>query len=222
MRKPKDTRKPPRPKPARNPQSRQTPSSGDAERQPAAVFSPGFSAEWMPLNEAFARAKAALGSHDLAAQDLWTRLRSGQLPSAVWRVRRDREDRFERLEPLSWDGRRLLEGGEPKRVCVMDSGANLLDGYVSGDFFVARRVIDRLHVVGSAEDEPPPPGRPRGPKPIRNWKLVVARELIRRLKAGEEEPTIEEMIERCATTVRYSPGAKEMGELLNQLIPGRF
>jgi hypothetical protein len=49
---------------------------------------------------------------------------------------------------------------------------------------------------------------------------VVARELIRRLKAGEEEPTIEEMIERCATTVRYSPGAKEM--VLNQLIPGRF
>jgi hypothetical protein len=50
--------------------------------------------------------------------------------------------------------------------------------------------------------------------------LVVARELIRRLKAGEEEPTIEEMIERCATTVRYSPGAKEM--VLNQLIPRRF
>jgi hypothetical protein len=59
--------------------------------------------------------------------------------------------------------------------------------------------------------------RKPGPQPIKDWPTVVARELIRRAKAGEKEPTAIKMIEFCEGEIGYSPVLREMQKLLEKL-----
>jgi hypothetical protein len=64
-----------------------------------------------------------------------------------------------------------------------------------------------------------PPRRKPGPIPKHDWPLFVARELIRRAKAGEKDPTAIKMIELCAESdMDYSPPLRSMQELLKKLL----
>jgi hypothetical protein len=90
---------------------------------------PVFSAaEWAPWGEAFARAKAALGSGELAARDLIEHLRKGRLDSLVRRVAQDGSETFVPLKPSDWEGAVFSRSGKIRpsdsmaRMAVDDSG----------------------------------------------------------------------------------------------------
>jgi hypothetical protein len=90
-----------------------------------AVFS---AAEWARWREAFARAKAALGSGELAARDLIEHLRKGRLDSLVRRVAQDGSETFVPLKPSDWEGAVFSRSGKIRpsdsmaRMAVDDSG----------------------------------------------------------------------------------------------------
>jgi hypothetical protein len=90
---------------------------------------PVFSAaEWAPWGEVFARAKAALGSGELAARDLIEHLRKGRLDSLVRRVAQDGSETFVPLKPSDWEGAVFSRSGKIRpsdsmaRMAVDDSG----------------------------------------------------------------------------------------------------
>ena len=90
-----------------------------------AVFS---AAEWARWREAFARAKAALGSGELAARDLIGHLRKGRLDSLVRRVAQDGSETLVPLKPSDWEGAVVSRTGKIRhsdsmaRMAVDDSG----------------------------------------------------------------------------------------------------
>jgi hypothetical protein len=90
---------------------------------------PVFSAaEWAPWGEVFARAKAALGSGELAVRDLIEHLRKGRLDSLVRRVAQDGSETFVPLKPSDWEGAVFSRSGKIRpsdsmaRMAVDDSG----------------------------------------------------------------------------------------------------
>jgi hypothetical protein len=135
---------------------------------------PGFSvAEWAPLDEAFARGKAALGSSDLALRDLHGHMLSGRLPSAVRRFERDGTEVFEHLESSFWEALILREGYEPgpdgrlkrsEMVRVHDRGA-LFSHSRDRFYFVSRRVLDELYATCPRTDDAPTIPVPTAPEP---------------------------------------------------------
>jgi hypothetical protein len=212
------------------------PRKSPAARQ-AEVFS---AAEWMALDEAFAAAESALRSIDLAEDDLAAHLRSGRLPSARWR-RGDNTNTFERLPPAFWkelrlrkidDGDiRVLRAREKDKWVRLNIVEQALDvesetaARVSVYFFVARAPLSRLYSTsavldpsGAAPETPGAGRRQSGRRAIKDWPTLLARELIRRGKAGENEPTALEMIEFCETTLDYSPSLREMQKRLKKLL----
>jgi hypothetical protein len=90
-----------------------------------AVFS---AAEWAPCSEAFARAKAALGSGELAGRDLIEHLRNGRLESLVRRVAQDGSQTCLPLKPSDWEGAAFSRVGKIRpsdsmaRMAVDESG----------------------------------------------------------------------------------------------------
>ena len=66
--------------------------------------------------------------------------------------------------------------------------------------------------------------RKSGPPPRHEWPLVTATEVIRKVRAGERDPTAAEMIDHCEKTFpdEFSPGLKEMQVLLRKLLLGKF
>jgi hypothetical protein len=90
-----------------------------------AVFS---AADWAGWREAFARAKAALGSGELAARDLIEHLRQGRLGSLVRRFAQDGSETLVPLKPSDWEGAVFSRTGKihpsdsMARMAVDDSG----------------------------------------------------------------------------------------------------
>ena len=185
-------------------------------------------AEWAPLDEAFQRLKTALHSSALAQHEIVKYLRGEELPSAVRILSRDGTDTFQHLQGRDWQGHRVEESpvrdptGEPTGEWVARvPTAPLRFGSSRVWFFVLRRALDNLCPSGPVEQaEAPPTGRRRGRRPTHDWHLVVAAELIRIAKAGEPDPTAQEMIEYCERELpgAYSPGLKEMQRVLRRLL----
>lgn len=192
-----------------------------ASRNKAAFFSV---AQWVPLNEAFARAKAALGSSDLAERDLVEHMRSGQLPSAMRQVERDDTEMFARIKPPFWDGLTLMEAGSDG--LGKGSGTVQVRGLkVTANaklwFFVARGHLDKLYPVSRVRadgDDEPTTSRKPGPRPTRNWKLHVAGELDRLIKAGKPIPTASELAQYCVDTLGHHPDISDIQKLIRAVI----
>ena len=93
-------------------------------------------------------------------------------------------------------------------------------------FYVWKPDFDKLWPSAKAARETTETSlrRKPGPPPTHEWPLVVAAEVIRRIKAGERDPTAAEMIEHCENTFpdEFSPGLKEMQVLLKKLLLGQF
>jgi hypothetical protein len=201
------------------------------------VQRPVFSvAEWASIDEAYARAKAALSFPVVAEHDLGAHLRAGRLNAAAHAIARSDEPRlvFLPLPPAFWIGLTLREGlaTDPAgmrvnsgkvRVTARDAEAvKTLAHAHAWRFFVARRDLDKLYPLGGREEEQAPQlGRRRGRPPTHNWHEIVAVELIRRAKAGEPDPTAPQMIEYVELELlprEFSPGLKEMQNLLRRLL----
>ena len=190
------------------------------------LASPG---EWISLiDEAYVRVKAAHhGSGALAIRRLMQHLRAGDLPSGYLIIGHDEQGRdkeqFHLLTSSEWDGLMLTDtlimtqseirpGGIAVRV--LGSGRR----YLRDPLFVSRKHFDALYPTKAAEQTDKSSNRPpRGKDSIKNWRLVVARELIRRAGAKETWPTAKAMVLFCGDKLDYSPDEADMLKLLNFL-----
>jgi hypothetical protein len=134
------------------------------------------SAEWAPLNEAFARIAARSGSRSLAAHDLERKLISGDLPSAARQVLHNGGEERQQLQPAFWHAGMLLDRTwEPPRVGP-DPGVQVrLQGPITGSwyFFVRRAALDQLYPEAPATHaSPKPPRRRTGPVFKHDWHTI--------------------------------------------------
>ena len=60
--------------------------------------------------------------------------------------------------------------------------------------------------------------RKPGPQARGDWPKHVTREVIRRLRAGEKEPTAPEMLQWCEDNWRWQPDIRQMQQLLRDLL----
>jgi hypothetical protein len=65
-----------------------------------------------------------------------------------------------------------------------------------------------------------PPRRKPGPPPKKDWPMHVARELIRRARAGQKMPTAPQMLQYCQNTLRWEHDIRAMQRLLRDLLGG--
>jgi hypothetical protein len=195
--------------------------------KPPPAITPVFSAaKWASLDEAFAWAEGALGSDYLAEDDLTGRLRSGQFPLAMLH-RRDGVDTFELLETSLLKSLQVVEAEYDGVLLVRLWGLPAEIADLLPHFFVAREPLEQLYspgpVIDPASDAPPmasgaPPRHKPGPPPIKGWRTVVARELIRRAYAGQKKPTPAAMVRFCQNEIKHSPDPSDMAKWLKQLL----
>jgi hypothetical protein len=184
-----------------------------------AVFS---ASKWASLDEAFSWAEGALGSSALAEEDLTERFRDGQLPIAM-----RHGDKFELLEPSLRKRLWVAETEEGGVLTIRVWGLPAEIASSAPHFFVAREPLENLYSPGpaiepasdaAAEASTAPTRNKPGPQPIKDWKTVVARELIRRAYAGEKKPTPSAMVRFCQNTIDHSPDLSDMAKWLKQLL----
>jgi hypothetical protein len=194
----------------------------------ALVYSP---AKWASLDEAFALAKAALGSgsakHTL--QDLHDRMRDGSLPSAVRRLEPDGTA----VLPLSfWGTVSLREGfgpgpdGKLRRsgtVRVHDRGEPLYSHGADRVYFVLRSDLDKLYPPApqaeQAGQEAKTAHRKPGRKTTKNWQLHVAGELHRIVVVEKKPvPPASHFAKFCDDKLNYHPDIRAVQRLLKLLI----
>jgi hypothetical protein len=206
--------------PAKPPPARKSPSSETSARAHF-DFNPH---EWTPLNDAFARVRAALGSRALAEHELQQRLQSGRLSSASrWIDRLTGESAAERHEASFWQGLGLVsmspESGMAGHVRVGAASARMaawlewLKTKHECVFYVLRGDLDKLYPVADAIVVPAtptraePPQRRRGPVTKYDWIAFTAEvcrrciDLSGRVVVTEDESQLaDDMTEWCELT----------------------
>ena len=202
------------------------------------------SPNWMPLAEAHRLLTGLLGNGYLAAKDLTAAVaakRSNKRLPCMQRVIASHiaPDQDRKIVPLSfWD--EYAFGFDPVSGKLQIGPKGLAVEFRSGAaFFVCKPKFEKIwpalaasaasHEASSARDDEPTPAptartddklkrRMPGPQPELRWRTALARELIRRARAGEPDPTAEQM---CASVQDKSgkPDVrtvqKEMKELLS-------
>jgi hypothetical protein len=200
---------------------------GKPKGAPAEAFS---TAQWASLSEAFARANVSLGSHRLAERDLLKHMRSGRLATAEQRIAGDGTELFVAVAPSSFAKLVLTARSGDVEIVEIDaliarpSGVEAPTDETGGfrAFYVARSDLDRLYPVAADPAPANAGGAPTrfkpGPRPIKDWRTVVARELIRRAYAGAKKPTPMAMVRFCEKTINHSPDPSDMQKLLKKLL----
>ena len=160
----------------------QWPARPSRRGAPAPAFS---TAQWASLSEAFARAKASLGSHRLAERDLLEHMRSGRLATAERRIAGDGAELFVAVAPSFFATAVLTARNGDVEIVEIDaliprpSGVEATTDEPSSfrAFFVARSDLDKLYPVDAAANQETEcrqtaanPGRGRN-----EWKLVRRR-----------------------------------------------
>jgi len=156
------------------------------------------SPNWMPVAEAFRLLNGLLGNHYLAVKDLTDAVADKRLPCM----------------------RRLIASevapDQDRKIVPPADATPVYFGREDSAFFVWRPKFEKIwpalaasaapHAASSARDDKPTPAttasiddkpqrRRPGPQPELRWRTALARELIRRARAGEPEPTAEQMCE---------------------------
>ena len=156
------------------------------------------SPNWMPVAEAFRLLNGLLGNHYLAVKDLTDAVADKRLPCM----------------------RRLIASevapDQDRKIVPPEDATPVYFGREDSAFFVWRPKFEKIwpklaasaapHAASSARDDEPTPAttasiddkpqrRRPGPQPELRWRTALARELIRRARAGEPEPTAEQMCE---------------------------
>jgi hypothetical protein len=202
---------------------KRTATTSPSKKRAAFAFKPR---EWMPLIDAFARVRVAMGSRRLAERDLQRDLCGGRLASAArWSNRRTGEDTSERLPPAFWESALITSTSAPEGG-VRVTGVSL-PGMVNGYFYILRSDLDKYYPAPGTDsvDAGPPTvradhpttRRKPGPKPQKNWQVITAREVILTLRAGGEVPSAAEMCTRCERLCGYHPDIRAMQKYLKDL-----
>jgi hypothetical protein len=175
------------------------------------------------LTEAGERIKGFTGSYDLAVRDLLEQILAGELKSAAALVRRKSPRQRLILKPAFWKNLEIWQAslGQPIRVSGTVEGKPL-GTFFNWAFFIRRADLDKLYPVAPPTRETPLPTLPPRRKPpsrtTKDWRTVVARELIRCARAREREPTASQMCEFCELKLGWEPDISLMRRLLRRLL----
>ena len=186
-----------------------------------------YSQNWMPAAKAHRMLTRLLGDPDLAAKDLTAAVADKRLP-CMQRVIASHiaPDQDRKIVPLSfWD--EYAFGFDPvsQKLQIWPKGL-AVEFRFRVAFFVWKPEFEKRFAARDDEPTPAPTARTDdklqrrmpGPQPELTWRTALARELIRRARAGEPEPTAEQM---CALVQDKSGGPdvrtvqKEMKKLLS-------
>jgi hypothetical protein len=176
------------------------------------------------------RIRAAVGPPDLAERELHRVCEAGKLPSARLAIVRDDVEICELLAPSFWSKHTISQCGIATiRVWCRDANDPDCTRFETMHFFVRRKELGQLYPTpvldspraasDSSSDEPLP--RTRKPKSTKhNWKQECGREIVRKVLAGEAEPSADAMIEwfrQKHEKVDYLPDLSDMHKLLATL-----
>jgi len=176
----------------------------------------------MPAAKAHRMLTRLLGDPDLAAKDLTAAVADKRLP-CMQRVIASHiaPDQDRKIVPLSfWD--EYAFGFDPVSGKLQIGPKGLAVEFRSGAaFFVCKPKFEKIWpklAASVVRTDDKLARRMPGPQPKLRWRTALARELIRRARAGEPEPTAEQM---CALVQDKSGGPdvrtvqKEMKKLLS-------
>jgi hypothetical protein len=175
-------------------------------------------ADWTPLQEAFARMIAVLGSSFVAERDLRNDLLAGRLVAAVrWCTSEDDWEGCEQLKPAAWQatyiGARLWPHDAMIEVYPgprqsKHSPGRLWRGH-SLDFYIARASLEERYplleetsptpTLPAAKPEPETPRRLQGRHPVHEHHVIVTEIVLRchasgRLVVPEDEAIFAEQL----------------------------
>jgi hypothetical protein len=187
--------------------------------------------EWVPFATAWARAEPIAGPGSHTQNELQRAFRSGQLVAAVQLIAEDGAETWVLLECGCW---RWLQVNHAWSI----SGWRLLPGWWKAEGGPEDRERGRRHVVvhrreldkhyPAAETVPSEsspsegrtalPHRTPGRQPKHDWPKHMRREVIRRLRAGERDPTAPEMLQWCEDKWGWQPEVRQMQRLLRDLL----
>jgi hypothetical protein len=187
-----------------------------------------WAAQWMPFNEAFARIAAKVGSKRVAADDLYRLIMCGQLETAARHATRDGRGVGHAFPSRAFwkDECRIADsafGGVhvyPVRGKVFPPGDWI--------FYVRRDRFDRKYPEADAAAGQPVEGgrqpmesarRKPGPRRKWDWDRLIAREVIRYVRAGKKIPAAAKFAQLCEDEFGYQPDIREVQKLLRKLFP---
>jgi hypothetical protein len=190
--------------------------------------------EWAPFKDAWQRVEATVPVNDLwlIQHDLKQAFLARRLIGAARRIAADGKEKT----PIILD-----RASYWRRLSIKYS--YLITGYEADDpgvrwiFYVRRPELDKhypdaVSATTPIERQPPTsehradapsrdgdrPRRRPGRQPKHDWPKHVTREVIRRLRAGEKEPTAPEMLQWCGDKWDWQPDIRQMQQLLRDLL----
>jgi hypothetical protein len=182
--------------------------------------------EWAPLNDAYARIKAHVGSRELAARDLHRDLISGPpggLGSASRHIARDGTETRGLLKPSFWKQWTLTD--------AIDGGVLIRradDQPVTGQwyFFVRRADLDKHYgtptatttATATGDVQPPPERRKPGPKITKDWRLFAAHAVYEFKGKHGRLPSGPELAQICEDKLGYQPDTSDIAKLFRYLL----
>jgi hypothetical protein len=194
---------------------------------------------WWPLGKALAYFCIQMGSRDLADLDFPAAVNDGRLRCKIEQFNRRTGERQSTL--LSAKLRRKYELGPydygawafrpraadippvtPPYVLFLWRPDVLKIWPECSDTTSNRRERDDAPARPAPAPEPTPtlmpPPRKRGPRPHGDWKMLVALEFIRRLRAGEPEPTVQDVLELFANEHGWALDERNVQRLFRTLM----
>jgi hypothetical protein len=191
---------------------------------------------WMPLVEAFQRARTALGSIALAEQDLRNRLLSmnpAQRLQAAYRALalsaehpHGREMISGLIKRAQWQNYRLWgssDGTVRLRRIIREADAENLNLAGGGVYiFIRRAEFDRHYPPPAPVSEPRADGEPqrrkRGPKIKQDWRLFASHAAYEFKEKHGRVPSGSELAQICQDKIDYQPELSEISRLFRFLL----
>jgi len=168
-------------------------------------------ARWVPLRGVYEALLRRTGNTNIASIDLTEVLCNGKV-----RVSRRSIHTGEREHAPTYFAELCMEHGKIVRRVDFEKGRNW-EFYVWAPD-VAKCWPELKQAAGDEGDTSTTKRRKPGPQPRHDWPTVIARELIRRAKAGEKDPTAAELAQFCQDNLDWQPDISALQKQLQKLL----
>jgi hypothetical protein len=189
---------------------------------------------WLPLPKALEYCRRRIGSEFFAPLEMQQEFAADRIRTAARYLDQSTQpptSKVALLSPASWKGRSLIwkrkarlsdsfkKGMHPSMIYVWQPDLEKRCPPPSPSPSLHKRVIEPPERATEPLDLAPDvsPRRKPGKRPTNDWPTHVARELIRRARAGEQMPTAAQMCQFCQDTLRCQPDIRQMQRLLRDL-----
>jgi hypothetical protein len=184
--------------------------------------------QWLPLPRALEYCRRRIGSEFFAPLEMQQEFAAGRIRTAARYLDQSTQpptSKMALLTPASWKGRSLIwkrkgrlpdsfeKRLHPSMIYVWQPDLEKRWPLPSPPRSPSERATDPDDLATDVS-----PRRQPGPRAKKDWPKVVARELIRRARAGEDEPTAAQMCQFCQNKLGWQPDLRAMQRLLRDLL----